>query len=210
MKIGIIGAGVVGRALARLAVQAGHPTMLSNSRGPATMFSLPYATGCQLGTVAEAVAFGELVVLAIPLVAWQTLPATLAAGKLLVDACNYYPERDGDLPELDPQRAGSSGLIRRHFSGARVVKAFNAIPMNDLEQGGLPAGSPGRRALPLAGDSAADKAIVAGLYEQFGFDAVDAGDLAQGVRFEPGTPAYCQPFDRAGLLAALAAAGGPA
>jgi len=204
MQIGIIGAGVVGRAVAKLAVHTGHEVMLSNSRGPKSMFSLPYSIGCTLGSVKEAVRFGDLVVLAIPLYAYHSLPAALLSGKRVVDTCNYYPERDGGITELDQHTSTSSELIARHFAESHIVKAFNAIPMNDLETGGLPSGTPGRRALPLAGDRESDKHIVAGLYEQFGFDVVDVGSLAEGVRFEPGTPAYCKPLAREELEAALA------
>ncbi|WP_028534476.1 NAD(P)-binding domain-containing protein [Paludibacterium yongneupense] len=209
MKIGIIGAGVVGRAMAKLAVKAGHDVMLSNSRGPKSMFSLPHATGCALGTVEEAAHFGDMVVLAIPLYAYDALPSSLLAGKLVVDACNYYPERDGRIPELDQQKQTSSGLIALHFAQSHIVKAFNAIPMNELESDGLPAGRPERRALPVAGDRESDKISVAALYEQFGFDVVDAGALSEGARFERGTPAYCKPLNREALTAALAAASVP-
>jgi len=206
MKIGIIGAGVVGRAIAKLAVKAGHVVMVSNSRGPKSMFSLPHSTGAVLGTVEEAARFGsDMVILAIPLYAYSSLPPSLLADKLLVDACNYYPERDGHMAALDLHQTSSSELIAGHFARSRIVKAFNAITMNDLEDGGLPAGSPTRRALPLAGEIDSDKALVARLYEQFGFDAVDAGKLAEGGRFEPGTPVYCKPFDRQGMQRALAA-----
>lgn len=205
MKIGIIGAGVVGRALAKLAVNAGHEVMVSNSRGPRSMFSLPYSTGCTLGTVEEAAQFGSMVVLAVPLYAYHTLPPSLLADKLVVDACNYYPERDGCIEELDLKKTSSSELIANYFPQARVVKAFNAIPMNDLENDGQPVGTPKRRALPVAGDLESDKAVLAMLYEQFGFDVVDAGVLSEGARFEPGTPAYCKPLNKQELQAALAA-----
>lgn len=210
MKIGIIGAGVVGRTLAKLAVKAGHEVMLSNSRGPKSMFSLPYSTGCILGTIEEAAEFGDILVLAVPFYAYTQLSAALLADKLLIDACNYYPERDDHIDELDLHRTSSSTLIAEHFSCSRIVKAFNAIPMNDLENDGLPAKSPKRRALPLAGDLESDKQLVVQLYEQFGFDAVDAGRLVEGVRFEPGTPAYCKPLATEELQAALASSSMPA
>ena len=206
MKIGIIGAGVVGRAVGKLAVRAGHEVMLSNSRGPRSLYSIPHATGGRVGTVGEAVAFGEIIVAALPLYAFRELPAASLAGKLVIDANNYYPERDGQIAELDAHQTTTSEMVAAHLAGARIVKAFNAIVMNDLETDGRPAGDPGRRALPLAGDNAADKAVVAQLYEAFGFDAVDVGPLAEGRRFERGTPAYCVPLGREELVSALAAA----
>lgn len=204
MKIGIIGAGFVGRAIGKLAVRAGHQAMLSNSRGPQTLFSLRPGLGCEIGTVAEAMAFGEIVVVAVPLLAYRTLPAAPLAGKLVIDADNYYPERDGAVPELDRNETTTSEMLARHLPGARLVKAFNAIPMGDLERDGRPAGTPGRRALPIAGDDATAKAVVAELIDSFGFDVVDAGALAEGWRFERGRPAYCVPLDRETLAKTLA------
>lgn len=205
MKIGIIGAGFVGRALGKLAVRAGHEVMLSNSRGPQTLFSLRYGIGCEVGTVEDAAVFGDVVVVAIPLAAYQAVPAAPLAGKVVIDANNYYPERDGQIEELDRKETTTSELLARHLPSSRIVKAFNAITMNDLESAGRPTGAPDRLALPLAGDDAEGKAIAAALYEEFGFDVVDAGGLAKGWRFERGTPAYCVKLSKADLERMLAA-----
>ncbi len=205
MKIGIIGAGFVGRAIGKLAVQAGHQVMLSNSRGPETLFSLPHAVGGEVGTVAEAVAFGDVVVVAIPLSAYRSVPVEPLAGKIVIDTNNYYPERDGRFPELDARATTTSELLADHLPRSRIVKAFNAITMKDLESDGRPAGAPDRRALPLVGDDMEAKSVVTGLYEAFGFDALDVGPLSEGWRFERGTPAYCVPFGRADLAKTLAA-----
>ncbi|MFS2042232.1 MULTISPECIES: NADPH-dependent F420 reductase [Rhizobium/Agrobacterium group] len=194
MKIGIIGAGMVGRAIGKLAVALGHSVMLSNSRGPQTLFSLSRSIGCQVGTVEEAAAFGELVVIAIPLAAYRSIPVEPLEGKLVIDTNNYYFERDGHIPELDSGETTTSEILARHLPRSRIVKAFNAIIMDDLEKDGQPTGSSGRRGLPLAGDNSTDKAVVARLYDQFGFDAVDAGLLAEGWRFERGRPVYCVPM----------------
>jgi predicted dinucleotide-binding enzyme len=206
MKIGIIGAGVVGRAIGKLAVRAGHEVMLSNSRGPKTLYSLPHATGCRIGTVEEAVAFGDIVVAAVPLSAYRALPAAQLAGKVVVDTNNYYPERDGQIAELDEHSTTTSEMVAAHLAASRVVKAFNAVIMNDLETDGRPVGDATRRALPIAGDDAEGKAIVTQLLDEFGFDTFDAGALAEGRRFERGTPAYCVPLGREALVRALAAA----
>jgi predicted dinucleotide-binding enzyme len=207
MKIGIIGAGFVGRAIGKLAVRAGHQVMLSNSRGPHTLFSLPHATGCIVGTVEDAAHFGDIVVLAIPLAAWRSIPVEPLAGKIVIDANNYYPERDGSIPELDAQETSTSELIAAHLPASHVIKAFNAIPMNDLEADGRPEGSPERRALPIAGNDARGKTIAAQLLNAFGFDVVDAGALPEGWRFERGTPAYCSPMSKNTLASTLAATG---
>jgi len=206
MKIGIIGAGFVGRAIAELAIARGHDVMLANSRGPQTLFSLRGLLGSEIGTIAEAIAFGEVVIVAVPLGAIGTLPADQLAGKRVIDAANYYPVRDGHIPELDTGATTTSEMLARVLPGARITKAFNAIPMPQLLSDGTPAGTPGRRALPLAGDFEADKALVAGLYEAFGFDAVDVGGLTEGWRFERDMPSYCVPMDRPTLVATLARA----
>lgn len=203
MKIGIIGAGFVGRAVAKLAIKAGHQVMLSNSRDPGTLFSLRAMLHCETGTAAQAAEFGDVVVIAVPLTAIDNLPAAQIAGKAVIDAVNYYPARDGHIAELDSRTATISELLASHLPQARVTKAFNAIPMAELESDGLPAGTPGRRALPLAGDNEEDKKRVAALYEAFGFDAVDAGPLAEGWRFERGMPAYCVRMTQEALRAAL-------
>lgn len=205
MKIGIIGAGFVGRAIGKLAVGAGHQVMLSNSRGPQSLFSLPHATGCQIGTVEEAATFGDIVIVAIPLAAYQSVPSAPLAGKIVIDANNYYPERDGRISELDRQLSTTSELLAQHLASSRVIKAFNAIAMNDLEKDGLPASAQNRRALPIAGDDQEGKRIAAVLLDAFGFDSVDVGPLAEGWRFERSTPVYCIPLTKKQLIVDLAA-----
>nr|VUD30344.1 Uncharacterized conserved protein [Raoultella sp. NCTC 9187] len=204
MKIGIIGAGFVGRSIAKLALQAGHDVMLSNSRGPQTLFSLRPMIGCQVGSADEAAEFGEVVVIAVPLSAINALPVAGIKNKHVIDAVNYYPQRDGDIAELDSGQTTTSELLARNLPTARITKAFNAIPMTQLESDGLAAGAENRRALPLAGDDEEGKAIAAALYDAFGFDALDVGPLSEGWRFERGTPAYCVPMSRLALAATLA------
>lgn len=206
MKIGIIGAGFVGRAIAELARARGDEVMLANSRGPQTLFSLRALLGCEIGTVREAAGFGEVVVIAVPLSAIDTLPADALSGKAVLDAVNYYPARDGRVAALDAGLTTTSELLAAALPGARITKAFNAIPMPQLLSDGTPPGTPGRRALPLAGDVEADKALVTALYDAFGFDAVDAGALREGWRFEQGMPSYCVRMDRPTLIGALSRA----
>jgi 8-hydroxy-5-deazaflavin:NADPH oxidoreductase len=204
MKIGIIGAGFVGRAIGKLAVKAGHQVMLSNSRGPQTLFSLPHGVGCEVGTVEEAIAFGDVVVIAIPFASYRSVSADLLAGKIVIDTNNYYPDRDGRIAELDAFETTTSQLLAAHLPQSRIVKAFNAIAMTDLEQDGRASGASDRRALPLAGDDREAKAVALRLYEEFGFDAVDAGPLSEGFRFERATPAYCVPLTKPQLEETLA------
>ena len=203
MKIGIIGAGFVGRAMAKLAIKAGHQVMLSNSRGPQTLFSLKPMIGCEIGTAAEAAAFGDIVMIAVPLTAIGQLPVVEIAGKPVIDAVNYYPERDGQVAELDSLSTTTSEYLAGFLPQSKVTKAFNAIPMTDLESEGLPADNPQRRALPLSGDDTETKKAVIALYDAFGFDAVDAGALSAGWRFERGMPTYCVRMTESELRAAL-------
>jgi hypothetical protein len=205
MRIGLIGAGRIGGTVARLAVEHGHDVVVSNSRGPQTLGDLVTGLGrhAAAGTVAQAAAAGALVVVAIPLKSYQQVPAAGLAGKTVIDADNYYPDRDGQFPQLDDGSTTSSELLAAHLPGAHVVKAFNTIYYRDLASQGAPAGTPGRRALPIAGDDAAAKAAVTGLIDQFGFDVVDVGPLAEGRRFQPGTPAYNVRLDASALRRAL-------
>lgn len=203
MKIGIIGAGFVGRAIAKLARISGHQVMLSNSRGPQTLFSISRMFACEIGSVNEVIKFGDVVIVAIPLSAINELPSKELSGKHIIDAVNYYPERDGVVDELDTHQTTTSELLAQHLSASKITKAFNAIPMTQLETDGLPAGAFGRRALPLAGDDSEGKSIAASLYEEFGFDAVDAGSLREGWRFERDMPAYCVSMTKEQLMLAL-------
>lgn len=116
---------------------------------------------------------------------------------------NYYPERDGQVAALEAGQTSTSQWLAEQLPGAIITKAFNAIPMTELETDGLPEGTEGRRALPLAGDNVEVKRIAAELYQNFGFDTVDAGGLAEGRRFERGTPAYCVRMTRDELETAL-------
>ncbi len=204
MKIGVIGAGFIGRLIAIHAVRNGHEVMISNSRGPDTLRSAVAAIKCKSGFAEDAAKFGDVVFLAVPFSNYRSLPVQALADKIVVDANNYYPDRDGPILELDKGEATTSELTAAHLKNSIVVKAFNAIMANDLEKDGLPPGSENRRALPMAGDDEAAKATVAQLMDQFGFDAVDAGGLSEGWRFERARPAYCIPFKRDELAAVLA------
>lgn len=203
MRIGAIGAGNIGRAFARLAVEAGHDVLVSNSRDPSTLEDIARETGAGTGSVDDAIAFGDLVLIAIPLVRVLELEKPSLAGKIVVDANNYYPDRDGAIPELDNNQITTSELVVRRLVGVRLVKAFNAILARDLtrERARLPSG--GRRALPLASDDDEAKRVVADLIEQFGFEPLDAGALAESWRFERARPAYCLPLDKHALRQAI-------
>jgi hypothetical protein len=206
MRIGIIGTGRIGATLAELLTRAGHDVTVANSRGRAAVADLVAELGprATAGSAAEAAAAGDVVVLAIPFVAYRDLPAAELAGKIVVDANNYYPARDGQFPELDDGSTTSSEVIAAALSGARVVKAFNTVYYVHLRDDGRPTGTPGRRAIPIAGDDPDAKEVVAGLLDDIGFDAFDAGPLAAGRRLEPGSPVYNVPLTRDEMAAALA------
>ncbi|MFL9869112.1 NADPH-dependent F420 reductase [Paraburkholderia fungorum] len=206
MKIGILGAGFIGRAMAALARNAGHEVMISNSRGPQTLTSTAAALGCALGTAEEAAKFGDVVIVAVPFGSLDALPVAALDGKIVIDTSNHYPDRDGRIEALESGSTTTSQMLAAALPGAKVVKAFNAILAKDLETDGKPPGAAGRRALPLAGDDAQARQVVSGLLDQFGFDPVDAGTLADSWRFERAKPVYCIPLDRAGIVEGLAAA----
>ena len=206
MRIGMIGAGFVSQNVAKLAIAQGHEVMVSNSRGPETLFSVGATLGCKAGTADEAADFGDLVLVAVPLTAFDKLPADALAGKVVMDANNHYPQRDGEIAEIQDHRETTSERLARHLPGARIVKAFNAIRAVELTRDAKPAGEAGRRALPIAGDDAEAKRVVMELTDELGYEPFDAGSLAESWRFERARPAYCVPLDREGLTVALAAA----
>jgi len=206
--IGFIGAGHIGGTLAKLAVAAGFEVVLSNSRGPETLVELvaELGDGARAGSSVEAAEAGEIVVVTIPLLAYLDVPVEPLAGKVVIDTNNYYWQRDGHIAELDAAQTTSAELLQAHLPTSRVVKAFNNIVWTSLATEGTAPGTPQRRALAISGDDDAAKSTVAALIDRIGFDAVDAGPLAQSWRYEPGAPAYGPRFDRAELASALAAA----
>jgi 8-hydroxy-5-deazaflavin:NADPH oxidoreductase len=205
MRIGLIGSGNIGSTLARLWVDRGHEVWLSNSRGPETLVDLAGELGptAHPSTAADAAEHGEIVLVSVPFGRFREIPAAPLAGKVVIDTNNYYPQRDGQWPELDDDSTTSSELLASHLGSARVVKAFNTIYFKQLLEDGTPAGTPGRRALPIAGDDAEAKAAVAALLDELGYDAVDAGPLTEGRRFQPDTPPYGPRMTAAELREAL-------
>ena len=190
--IGLIGSGRIGSQVARLAVAAGYDVVLSNSRGPQTLSALVEELGARAraGTALEAARAGDMVVVTIPLKNYRQVPVEPLEGKIVVDTNNYYPERDGHIPELDNETTTTSELLQAHLPKSKVVKAFNHIYAAQLTTDGKPAGSKNRRALVIAGDDPAAKKEVTQLLDQFGFDTVDAGPLAEGWRIQRDTPGY--------------------
>jgi predicted dinucleotide-binding enzyme len=187
---------MIGGTVARLAIDAGYDVVLSNSRGPETLTGLCGELGPQARAArgAECAEAADLVVVAVPVKAYLGLPAAPLRGKVVMDTGNYYPERDGHLPELDSGSLTSSELLARQLPGAEVVKVFNNIFYQHLLNLARPAGAPDRSYLPIAGDGATAKAAVTDFLDAIGYGAVDVGALADGWRMQPGTPAYGPPY----------------
>lgn len=190
--IGLIGAGHIGSQLARLAIRSGYDVVISNSREPETLSDLVAELGprARAATPLEAATAGDIVVVTIPLKHYRSVPVEPLVGKLVIDTNNYYPQRDGRIAELDNETTTTSELLQAHLPQSKVVKAFNHIYAAQLTTDGLPAGTPNRRALVIAGNDRDAKATVTRLLDQFGFDAVDAGPLSEGWRIQRDTPGY--------------------
>jgi len=209
MNIGIIGAGNIGGNLTRRFQELGHKVFVANSRGPETLADLAEETGATPVTVDEAARSGDVVIVTIPMKNIPDLPRDLFAGVsddvVVVDTGNYYPQqRDGRIAGIEDGMIESRWVSQQ--LGRPVVKAFNNIYAEHLLKLGKRAGSPGRIALPVAGDDERAKSIVLKLVDELGFDGVDAGGLDDSWRQQPATPVYAGDFDAAGVRRALASA----
>jgi predicted dinucleotide-binding enzyme len=190
--IGFIGAGQIGSALAKHAIDAGYNVVLSNSRGPETLADLVARLGpkARAATTREAAQAGDIVVVTIPLKNYKSVPVEPLVGKVVIDTSNYYSQRDGHITRLDTEETTTSELLQEHLPQSKVVKAFNHIWVEHLRTQGQPTGSKNRRALAIAGNDAGARKVVADFINAIGFDVVDTGPLAEGWRFQPDTPAY--------------------
>jgi 8-hydroxy-5-deazaflavin:NADPH oxidoreductase len=190
--IGIIGAGNIGGQVARAAIGLGYDVVIANSRAPETLEGLVAELGprARAATAADAAAAAEVAVVAVPLRAYGDVPVEPLAGKIVLDANNYYWERDGHIEALDRGEATVSGLLQQHLPTSKVVKAFNQIMASDITTDGHPAGDPQRRALATASDHPDAVEFVTDLYDRLGFDAVDVGRLSESWRVERDRPAY--------------------
>lgn len=209
MRVGIIGAGNIGGALARRLCALGHEVAVANSRGPESLTSLMVETGARAVSVREAASAGEVVIVTIPMKNIPDLPKGLFAGVpanvAVVDTGNYYPQqRDGRIAGIEAGSTESAWVAEQ--LGRPVIKAFNNIYAKHLQDHGKAKGSPGRIALPVGGDDPSAKTVVMRLIDELGFDPVDAGSLAESWRQQPGSPVYAKDFDADGVRRALAAA----
>lgn len=189
LAIGIIGAGRLGTAIARQSLAAGHTVRIANSRGPESLklmlsVLLPNAVAAEIDVVVKE---SDIIVLAIPLNQYTTLSPQFFTGKVVIDAMNYWPPTEGNIPEFMDVNVSSSEYIQRYLKGAYVTKTLNHVAYNELEEHSLPSSDPKRRAVAVAGDEAGVKKQVAQFIDSLGFDVVDLGSLKEGYKFQPDT-----------------------
>jgi predicted dinucleotide-binding enzyme len=196
--IGLIGSGRIGSTVARLAVDAGHDVVLSNSRGPETLSDLVADLGphARAATPAEAAAAGDLVVVTVPLKAYREVPVEPLRGKVVIDTNNYYPQRDEHFAELDDESTTTSELLQAHLPDAHVVKGFNNIYFRHLATLARTSGDPDRSVLAIAGDDDGAKKQVSEFLDSIGYDAYDVGPLSEGWRYQRDTAAYAGLYQR--------------
>jgi hypothetical protein len=190
--IGIIGSGHVGQSIAKAAIANGYDVVLSNNQGPGSLASVVKRLGshASAATPAEAAARGDFAVVAIPITTIDQVPVEPLEGKVVICTINYFPERLGHIPEIDNGTTTAPGLLQAHLPKSQVVRAFSMIDAADMSEDGHPKGDPKRRALALSGDDPDAKKLVANLYDQFGFDALDIGGLDESWRVDAGQKAF--------------------
>ncbi len=189
---GFIGSGNIGSTVAKLAVNAGDSVILSNSQGPETLSELVAKLGAnsRAATTHQVAAEADVVVVTIPLKNYRQVPEDELRGKVVLDTMNYYPQRDGQIADLDDESTTTSELLQKFLPDSKVVKVFNNIYFEHLASLARPSGSPDRCALSIAGDDVAAKALVTKLLDHIGYDTYDLGPLAEGWRTQRDTAAY--------------------
>jgi 8-hydroxy-5-deazaflavin:NADPH oxidoreductase len=192
LRLGIVGAGKIGTAIARAAVAGGYDVAISGS-GAVERIELiveVLAPGAHAVTTDEVARHADLIVLAVPMHRFRELPPELFAGKILVDAMNYWEQTDGLDQELATAQMGTSAVVQQRFPSARVVKSLNHLGYFKFEQGRRLRGAPDRLAMGAAGNDPEAVAAVMQLIDRLGFDAVDIGSLSAGVALQPGGPVF--------------------
>lgn len=202
-KIGIIGAGRLGTALARSLSKVGYDVSITNSRDT-TSLSLQVKIlmpNVKPRNTSDLVSWADVIILAVPLPRFRQLPLEGMRRKIVIDAMNYWAPVDGKLPEFDAFAGSSSELVAQTIPTTRLVKTFNSVAYSELEEPNLPKGDLKRRAIPLAGNDDSAKLVAAELIDTIGFDPVDLGNLVQGRLFQPGTKLFDQRLSKKQILA---------
>lgn len=207
MKIGILGTGNIGKTLVTRFSAAGHDVKVANSRGPDSIDRDLLANGARAVTAHEAITDVEVVIMSIPL---NRIPdaasmlSAIPAETVVIDTSNYYPQRDENIAAIDNGQVESLWVAEQ--LGRPIAKAWNAIGSPSFANKAKPAGDPDRIAIPIAADRDEDRRVTMALMNDTGFDAVDAGSLADSWRQQPGSPVYCTDLSRDEVPGALAAA----
>jgi predicted dinucleotide-binding enzyme len=190
--IGIIGAGRLGTAIARQSLKAGYNVNISNSRGPQSLELMlgVLLPGAMALTVNEAAQKSDIIILAMPLNRYSALDPKWFAGKIVIDAMNYWPPTEGEIPEFMNEQVTSSEYLQQYFDQARIVKTLNHVAYSEIEEHSLPPAHPQRRAIAIAGDDVAAKKQAEQFIDTLGFDTTDLGDLKQGSKFQPDTKLF--------------------
>ncbi|ELO0987934.1 NAD(P)-binding domain-containing protein [Citrobacter freundii] len=194
--IGIIGSGMIGSQVARLAIGAGIQVVICNSRGPESLTGLVSELGplAHAGSIEDVTSSADMIILAVPFAIYSKLPVDILAEKIVVDTLNYYPERDGVMAEVDTMHVSTSELLQKHLKKSVVVRAISNVDFVRLLTNARPQKATDRSALPVAGDSITAKADVIQFLDMIGYDAVDMGALSESWRSEPTTPVYVAPY----------------
>ncbi|MBX8825444.1 NADPH-dependent F420 reductase [Ochrobactrum sp. SFR4] len=202
--IGILGAGRVGTAIARRAIAAGYAVKIATSKSPAEIALLLeiMVPGAVATTAQDAIAESDIVILALPLSKYRQLQPELLAGKIVIDAMNYWAPTDGTIPEFETGTS-SSEVIQKFLSQSRLVRSFNHMGYHEIDEEARPSDDPQRRALAIAGNDAEARKQVAGFVDRIGFDPVDAGPLIASRMFDTGTPVFGAPLTRETMTDAL-------
>ncbi|MCC6735036.1 MAG: NAD(P)-binding domain-containing protein [Bauldia sp.] len=203
-RIGVLGAGRVGNAVARQAMHGGYEVAIGTAKPPEDIGLIVsfLAPGATIASAEDVIAGSDIVVLAIPLAHYRELSRHDFGGRVVIDPMNYWPPLDGHLPEFEGEE-GSGEVVQRALPTARLVRALNHIGYHELEENALPPGTPGRQALALAGDDPAARAAVAGFIDRLGYDPVDAGPLVAARGFRAGLPLFGTRLDRGELVATI-------
>lgn len=188
LQIGVIGSGNVGSALGRVWANAGHPVMFaSRNLDHDKQLAAAIGANARAGSLTEAAAFGEVLLFAVPYGALPELGKALAGsikGKVVIDACNPFPQRDGEIANRAREK-GAGYVSAELLPGARIVRAFNAVGAARM---GAAHEEPGRVGMPIAGDDKAAIEVASRLIREIGFEPVLVGGLDKGKYLMPGTP----------------------